>query len=136
MALESQLYISKYVGRDEQARSDVEDIVSLVSMKNASISVTGALIFTGKHFAQILEGESESLDRLMASIARDPRHEIVKTFVRTKISDRRFPSWGLAYAGQSHFVSGHIARLITSGQATTTRRGERWLIELMEEFSG
>jgi len=136
MALESQLYISKYAGRNAQARPDIDDIVSWASVKNPSISVTGALIFTGQHFAQILEGESETLDRLMASIARDTRHEILKTFVRTQISGRSFPSWGLAYAGQSHFVSGHIARLITNGQATTTRRGERWLIELMEEFSG
>lgn len=135
MTLESQLYISKYIGWDEQVRSDVAEIVSLATQKNALISVTGGLIFTGQYFAQILEGESENLDRLMASIARDARHEILKIFNRHKIRSRSFPSWGLAYEGPSHFVSGHITRLINSGQPPTTGRGEKWLIELIEEFS-
>ncbi len=135
MALESQLYISKYVGRDDQARADVENIVSFASVKNASISVTGGLIFTGTHFAQILEGEGENLDRLMASIERDTRNEILKTFDRTAIGVRRFPSWGLAYEGPSHYVSGHITRLITNSQATSPTRGEKRLIDLIEEFS-
>lgn len=135
MELKSQLYISKYVGRDEQLRSDVDEIVSLASKKNVLISVTGGLVFTGKYFAQILEGENDNLDLLMTSISRDKRHEILKIFDRRDISFRSFPSWGLAYEGPSHFVSGHITRLINSSQPKTTGRGEKWLIELIEEFS-
>lgn len=135
MTLESQLYISEFLGPDELSPARVEKIVLAASRKNASASVTGGLIFTGKYFAQILEGETEVIDRLMASIARDPRHVILRTFDRTQIAGRRFPSWNLAYAGPSTFVSKHIICLINCPQDASSARAERQLLELMRAFA-
>lgn len=135
MTLESQLYISEFLGPDELSHAQVDEIVLAASRKNASASVTGGLIFTGKYFAQVLEGETEVIDWLMASIARDPRHTILKTFDRTQITARSFPSWDLAYAGPSTFVSKHITRLINSPQITDTTRAEQQLMELMRAFA-
>ena len=135
MTLESQLYISEFLGQDELSRARIDKMILAASRKNASASVTGGLIFTGKYFAQILEGEAEVIDCLMDSIARDPRHVILRTFDRTPISARSFPSWGLAYAGPSTFVSKHITCLIGGPEGANSSRAEQQLMELMRAFA-
>jgi hypothetical protein len=133
--LKLQLYISEYAGPPDRSESIVDSIVTCSIKRNEALSVTGGLIFTGEHFAQILEGEASHIDSLMASIERDERHRMLRVFDRTGIIARRFKSWSLTYAGPSHFVSGHLTRLIASTQGPHSKRAEHWLIELMEEFA-
>jgi hypothetical protein len=130
-----QLYISEYVGSPDRAQSIIKDIVISSSKRNERLSVTGGLIFTGKHFGQILEGDGHHLDSLMASIERDERHRMLKVFDQADILVPRFASWSLMYAGPSHYVSKHLTRLITSTQDSNSERAKERLIELMQEFA-
>lgn len=112
----------------------IQDIVTGSTEKNQALSITGGLIFTGQHFAQVLEGPSHNVEVLMRSIGRDQRHADIQIVAQFAIEARRFPKWTLAYAGSSRFVSGHITRLITGANSAEPVGRATWLIELMEAF--
>ena len=133
MSLKSLLYVSRCRLDAENARGKVDDIVHVAASRNASLSVTGALVFTEVHFAQVLEGPPEAVDELMSSILRDSRHQDVQVLRSTHVPSRRFSQWSMAYAGPSRYVSGLIRPL------TEQRSHEDLLIErlltMMEEFA-
>lgn len=114
--------------------SAIADIVNRSSVRNGTLSVTGALIFTGKHFAQALEGSGPSIDELMWSISRDPRHRAVMIVDRRPISHLRFPSWHMAYQGAANYVDNPIERLIEKPQSEASPLVER-IYQIMTEFA-
>lgn len=52
----------------------VKEIVAAARRNNPSFGVTGALLFDGERFCQLIEGDEPAVRRLMDNIARDPRH--------------------------------------------------------------
>jgi hypothetical protein len=76
------------------------------------LAVTGALVATPTHFAQILEGPKQALADLMASIERDPRHQDIRRVDLGGRAARDFPDWSLAFSGQSTYVSHAIAQMM------------------------
>jgi hypothetical protein len=92
----------------------VEAITRVARSRNAALALTGALISTDEHFAQVLEGPASAVDAVMASIFRDPRHWRVTVLEEADRGERRFPQSPLAYAGHSPLVALRIApRLLT-----------------------
>ena len=79
------------------ASDDLELILDDARVGNERNAVTGALIFADGIFVQILEGERETLDRLLASISRDMRHRSMKVFYQCAITQRAFHDWRMAY---------------------------------------
>lgn len=90
---------------------EVGALVHAAQRRNTELAVTGALIFTGRHFAQLLEGPAPAVGQLMASIDRDSRHEQVTVIETMQRETRRFPSWSLAYWGYASFFDGLVATL-------------------------
>ncbi|MHA6724050.1 BLUF domain-containing protein [Sphingomonas sp. RS2018] len=135
MALESLLYISESTIAPNDTDLEVRRIVAAARLVNQTLEITGALLFTGTHFAQVLEGAPDSVERLMASIRRDPRHHEVVIVAREPLETRYFADWSLAYNGPSQFVSRHVTRLLNSPLPTEMRRSADWLAELLFEFS-
>lgn len=64
--------------------------------KNASLGVTGALLFDARHFAQVLEGERSHVSHLFCRICVDPRHQAVTIVEAKAISERSFAKWSMA----------------------------------------
>lgn len=56
----------------------VKDIVAVARRYNAEHGITGALLFDGERFGQLLEGAEVDVRALMSRIARDPRHTDVQ----------------------------------------------------------
>src|SRR5689334_17743865 len=104
MAIHALLYASRALVTAEVAEAAVADIVRFSRGRNGALDVTGALLFSGGHFAQWLEGSRESVEELMRSIVRDPRHTDIAILEAGPADARRFPDWTLAYAGRSTFV--------------------------------
>ena len=82
------LYISQSCINESVAEAVVMQIVAHAVHNHKQIGVTGALIFTGRHFAQILEGASDTIEVLMANIMADPRHKNVVVFDTSSITNR------------------------------------------------
>ncbi|MFC3100987.1 BLUF domain-containing protein [Altererythrobacter lauratis] len=71
LTMRQYLYIS--TARNLSLR-DVEKIVAQSERKNAERGIGGFLVFNGANFLQVIEGQRDALDRLMADLADDPRH--------------------------------------------------------------
>lgn len=134
--LSSLLYVSRSVIPPEDSASAIREIVDVAQSRNAVLNVTGALLFTGTHFAQVLEGDDEAIEQLLASICRDPRHTDLRVVDRHAHRVRRYTNWTLAYCGPSPFVSRHVSRLLAQPSMPEHRRVAEWLAELLQEFSG
>lgn len=135
MTLQSLLYVSKSLLPAETADEAVEQIAAAATVANSRTQLTGALVFTGSHFAQILEGDGAEIDRLMAVIQRDTRHRELRIVDRKGISQRRFSDWSMAYMGPSQFVSRHVLQLLERSSTERTWRASAWMSDLMAEFA-
>ena len=135
MDLLALIYVSRSTVPSTVANDTVEQIVATARARNPGLGLTGALLFTGEHFAQVLEGPAASIDRLMASVAMDPRHDQLIVVAREPITARRFGQWSMAYSGPSQFVARHVTRLLTNPAPPEQGRSVNWLNDLMWEFA-
>ena len=90
--------ISEPVG-PEALQAMVGDILCSARRRNPSIGVTGALLFSGGCFAQVLEGELADVELIFETIQCDPRHKDVIVVHFHPIVARSFPEWSMAFAG-------------------------------------
>lgn len=102
--------------------------------RNAGLAVTGALLFTGTHFAQALEGSEASVDLLMTSISRDKRHSRVTIVDRSKITRRRFANWQMAYNGDAGYVDHPITLLLSERLQSSAASSVNRIYSIMTEF--
>ncbi len=81
----------------------VDAIIATARRCNPVHGVTGMLVFGSGIFFQWLEGPREAVQRLMALIQRDPRHQRVVLLNETEESrERLFPSWDMELVGAEH----------------------------------
>lgn len=134
-AVHSLLYISHSRIDPSEAQDVVQHIIDIALEHNARLGLTGALLFTGTHFAQVLEGREDVIDRLMHRVIGDQRHDQLLIVDKAPLPKRRFASWSMAYFGPSQFVSCHVTRLLNNSSPQEHRRASTWLTELLQEFS-
>lgn len=113
LGLSALVYVSRSTLSLDGDASAVDDIVTVANQRNAILRVTGALVYTELHFAQVLEGAAQSIGELMDSILHDPRHCDVTVVAEHKSTSRRFGSWAMAYAGPSPYLDRHLKPLIS-----------------------
>lgn len=135
MDLWALIYVSRSTEPLAVANASVAQIVANARARNPSLGLTGALLFTSEHFAQVLEGPAASIDCLMANVAQDPRHDQMIVLARERIVARRFGQWSMAYSGPSQFVAMHVTRLLTNPAPPEKGRSLTWLNDLMWEFA-
>jgi Sensors of blue-light using FAD len=56
----------------------VKQIVDVARLRNPAHGITGALLFDGERFCQLIEGAEPEVSALMQSIGRDLRHTDVR----------------------------------------------------------
>lgn len=87
-----------YVSRaNVESIADVQDIVRVSRSRNAAGGVTGLLVYSGEHFAQVLEGPADALAAIIASIRADPRHQILWERPLAEVHHRWFGDWSMGY---------------------------------------
>jgi hypothetical protein len=110
---------------------EADRIVSLSYARNQSLSITGALVFTGIHFAQYIEGPTKSVDILKTSITNDRRHREIRTIRTGTTNSVHFGEWRLAYAGFAKPYESLVAMAHRSGGNS----GYILLMEMMCRFT-
>jgi hypothetical protein len=90
--LSQYLYISTAptLGREE-----VDAILAASARNNPARGITGLLLFNGRNFLQLLEGEEGEVAALMDTITADPRHSGVSVLDRRGITARACPDWAM-----------------------------------------
>jgi hypothetical protein len=66
--------------------------------RNRIESITGVVLYDDSRFFQWLEGPAESLDRIMRSIRRDPRHTDIEVLENHAAEGRLFSEWNMKLA--------------------------------------
>ena len=64
---------------------------------NPKNGITGALLFTGSHFVQALEGPEDVVRRLYQKVAKDQRHTEVTCIFAEEIDEAEFGPWSMAF---------------------------------------
>jgi hypothetical protein len=95
----SLLYISRSRLDGADLDRQVAEILAAAISRNLEAGITGALVFTGRDFAQVLEGSESAVAGIMGSILLDPRHDNVRIIARDSVERRSFPNWGMALVG-------------------------------------
>ncbi len=75
--------------------SAIESMVDKSAERNRPLQISGALLYNGLNFLQILEGPHQTLTPLYLQIRKDPRHSGVVKLVHERISTRIYPDWGM-----------------------------------------
>lgn len=131
----SLIYVSQSLIAPADQRREVEAIVTGSIRRNLSLGVRGALLFTERHFAQLLEGPAAAVDEVMASIERDMRHEQVTVIERKPVDGYRFPDWGLAYWGNATYMDRKIASILHKRDLVNRAGQTAQLFELIHRLS-
>lgn len=111
MAVHSGTISLTYVSKSRLASEDAEEVDAIVEASrknNARVGITGALLFTGRDFAQTLEGDRQAVLDLMERIKRDPRHDQVEIVHQSDNPVRSFANWSMAYRGLTTYVQRHV----------------------------
>ena len=65
--------------------------------RNEELGVTGCLLFSGRCFAQVLEGDRATVLALARRIAADPRHGDVRVLSDEGRAEREYSGWTMGY---------------------------------------
>ncbi len=90
--LSQYLYIST---APSLSRDEVDAILSSSARNNPARGITGLLLYNGRNFLQLLEGQGDELAGLMDRIANDPRHSGVSLLSNKEIAERTCPEWAM-----------------------------------------
>jgi hypothetical protein len=132
--LRALLYISDTLAQPRTAMFDAEAIVEVSRRNNAVRHITGALMVTERHFVQFLEGPATALDRLLATLYSDKRHQNLRILNDGPARLRRFAHWSLAYCGPQSFVAAYLEKALRADVRGARARGD--LVEMMVAFAG
>jgi hypothetical protein len=78
---------------------DLTELCRSSSLHNESSGVSGLLVYDGKRFMQVIEGDSTSIRPLMDRIAADNRHKKIDYLADEPLAARQFGTWALACVG-------------------------------------
>lgn len=92
---------------------DIKAILDSARRNNARDGLTGALLYTGYNFMQLLEGPADKLGACLQAIREDPRHSGMVEIRRRQIEQRDFADWSMLYA--SKLEGGEDLRHLAAG---------------------
>jgi hypothetical protein len=133
--IRSILYVSTSRLVMPAAEVQVQAIVDWSRHWNEGVGITGALIFTERHFSQFIEGPFEAIADLFAKLQRDPRHEQIHVVRDGMAHERNFDGWNLVYSGPEMFLEPQLLPLLTLQPGFTLEKAADDLILLMKAFT-
>ncbi|MBV7265594.1 BLUF domain-containing protein [Erythrobacter ani] len=77
------------------SRDEVDSILDSSARNNPANGITGLLIYNGRNFLQLLEGDEAELVSLMVRITHDPRHTGISILESNRIERRSCPDWAM-----------------------------------------
>ncbi|MHA2938751.1 BLUF domain-containing protein [Vibrio sp. RC27] len=84
---------------EQFTHDDITALLEKARKHNASINVTGMLLYDAGSFFQVLEGDRQVVEALYEKIAKDPLHDNVKKVIVELVEERDFSEWTMGYSG-------------------------------------
>ncbi|RYF05102.1 MAG: BLUF domain-containing protein [Oxalobacteraceae bacterium] len=105
-------YSRNHAAEDAEAFAvAINDILARSRVNNLRDGITGALMFNGGRFAQVLEGPLETVEAAFERIQQDERHGEVSLLTLEPVTTRSFPNWAMGFVGASGADSAIFARV-------------------------
>ncbi|MDG0816810.1 BLUF domain-containing protein [Bdellovibrio svalbardensis] len=89
------VYLSHAV--EDISYTDIRDILDVSRAHNAKEDITGVLIYREGYFLQVLEGNKESVLKLVAKIKDDDRNFKLRVLLEADSPVRLFADWSMAF---------------------------------------
>lgn len=107
-----------YVSVADPLISDEDIAAILVAARRNNIrdELTGALVYNGHNFLQLLEGPDERIDACLSVIRDDPRHNGMVEVRRRAIETRDFGEWAMLYDPRFEWRDDGLARIAANGR--------------------
>ena len=86
------VYISTAVGLNDW---QIDTIVSGASRNNLATDVSGFLLYNGRNFLQMIEGENAQIGVLIGAIEADDRHDGIVRLIDEGIATRSCADWAM-----------------------------------------
>ena len=128
-------YISKSaLGENQEEIEEVKRILASAHRNNPDKGITGALLYSGGWFCQVVEGTEDALDELFETIQMDPRHKQVTVLHFEPIESRSFDEWAMAYAGVCSDVPFDIDGVLQSKNDLKMKETGQTLVNTLESI--
>jgi hypothetical protein len=79
------------------SQAELDAILAVARRNNAAMSVTGAMMLSNKHFAQVLEGPPDAVEDIFERIQMDERHTAVSLLEVADVQARAFDAWTMGF---------------------------------------
>jgi len=109
----SVIYVS--VADPKLATDDIMALVCDAQRTNARDELTGALIYNGQNFMQLLEGPVAKTEACLARIRADRRHNGLIEIRRRRITEREFADFSMLYSPLFRDHDADLSRLAARG---------------------
>jgi hypothetical protein len=96
--------------------ADVAALVESAQRCNARDELTGALIYNGQNFMQLLEGPVAKVEACLARIRADRRHNGMIEIRRRLVSEREFAGFSMLYSPLFRHHGEDLSRLAARGR--------------------
>jgi hypothetical protein len=93
------MYLVVYVSSAVELVSEQEltTLLGKSRQNNATLDVTGMLLYKDGNFMQLLEGPKEAVLSLVAKIKSDPRHRGILVLLQQDHAEREFNQWAMGF---------------------------------------
>ena len=108
------VYVSHSLPEEADMEATLASILDAARRNNAQAGVTGALLYSGRRFAQVLEGPPEAVETIFETIQCDPRHDNIAVLKVTSPPRRAFAGWSMAFVETPEI---HPAELASTADA-------------------
>lgn len=96
----------------------IQHVLQVARRNNRQLDITGCLLYSGRYFAQVLEGRKEQVQPLARRIASDPRHRNVRILLENHRIDRQYGGWSMGYLHDSELEDILEGLLLEGGEPT------------------
>jgi hypothetical protein len=76
---------------------ELDNLLALSRVNNASVGVTGMLLYHEGNFMQALEGPPDAVEHVYERVKHDPRHYGLIKMVDEAAEARRFEMWSMGF---------------------------------------
>lgn len=129
-------YISKNTikGSPDEIKEQLRTILASAHKNNPAKGITGALLYSGGYFCQVIEGPQEVLEELFETIQMDDRHGDVTVLHFDPIEARGFSEWAMALAGIEETMRFDIDGVRASKDELKMKETGRDLVSVLEQL--
>lgn len=118
--------------------SELDTLLERARTNNASLGVTGVLLFTEGTFFQVLEGDKDVVQSLYQKIALDTRHNNVLVLAERNIEERNFGDWSMGFVRDRKSICelpGFVDLFETDGRTFIDLQGDgKRVSQILEGF--